>query len=216
MAYHNPRKAPLSLFGSPLLTDVRTHTHNNTYALRVRYVPFSRVLDITSGFRGRSIYRLSSTNDRLVDEGERESERKRKRGWKRVREEEREGGSQRSEGERKGRVKALTAVVRVCLPCGHLLPTTPGGWPCPSVFGERLSFDRRQTARRPKRDLFPPVDSVDDSADRRISDLSPLFFRFVRRARARSRERRGCEEFPRAAGSGDFRIRTDARGDGEW
>lgn len=48
---------------------------------------------------------------------------------------------------------------RVCLACGHLLPSTPGGWPCPSVFGERLSPLRRQTVRlaerRRERDVFP-------------------------------------------------------------
>lgn len=43
---------------------------------------------------------------------------------------------------------------RVCLACGHLLPSAPGGWPCPSVFGERLSFDRRQTIQE-ERDLSP-------------------------------------------------------------
>lgn len=37
----------------------------------------------------------------------------------------------------------------MCLACGHLLPSTPGGWPCPSVFGERLSPLR--PTNRPRR-----------------------------------------------------------------
>lgn len=121
----------------------------------VRTFLLSRMLDITSGFRGRSIYRLL-LNDRLVDSHE---ERKR------------------------GEVKALTAVVRVCLFCGHLLPATPEGWPCPSVFGERLSFDRRQTTRRPKRaprrSFLRWIRSATLCPDGRIADLPFCFSVFL-------------------------------------
>jgi len=88
---------------------------------------------------------------------------------------------EREKGEREkgGGVKALSAVVRVCLFCGHLLPATPGGWPCPSVFGERLSFDRRQTARRPKRAPWRSFHRWIRSATLPMGEFPLLFLRFL-------------------------------------
>lgn len=70
-----------------------------------------------------------------------------------------------------------------CLFCGHLLPAIPEGWPCPSVFGERLSFDKPHGDRSMLRDHFIC------GLGRRFftaNSRSPLFLHFSRLSKHRN------------------------------
>lgn len=156
--YHNPRKATDPLSASvpfTLLTDIRTYVPTLTCARHNVGFPWTVDISIVA----------ERPAGRQPRRQKKEEERKRK-----AREREKERG-----------VKVLTAVVRVCLFCGHLLPATPEGWPCPSVFGERLSFDRRQTTPVTKAcssEIFSPVDYVGDSASMGELPISPFVFPF--------------------------------------